>query len=182
MLTAGTELMTGFISDTNPFSRYVHSKRETGMGIHLMQLCDETKSFMLLFLSTIVFRRITIAGLQDLGYTVDFTQAAVYNSGDLDSSCICATKRELSAVKPVPTEKDDTSSPKRRRKLSEEGRAQAVAYGQSLLVEAHEQHKRDQSIFQPLFDADELAFIGDKIVNVVYAEDGELYDVLVVST
>jgi hypothetical protein len=76
--------------------------------------------------------RLTVAALEDLGYTVDYAEAdSGYNSANLDPSCSCR-RRELTAVKPLLRGVDDlttTHKQQRHRQLSEEGRQNAQKFG-----------------------------------------------------
>jgi len=133
----------------------------------------------------LTFSRVTIAGLEDLGYTVDYAQAETYTSANMGSSCLCnAATRGLGelvngAVRPFPNEEDvENVEPKNRRRLSDEGRNAAMAFGTSILESRTEQ--RSGIKFNLLnSDGDNGACIGDKVISVLYLEDGKYFDVLV---
>ena len=153
-------------------------------------------------LTTLPLSRITIAGLEDLGYTVDYSQAQTYTcSTEMDASCVCAcsSRRALfdGAVRPI----DDTTGneedrmemeeieevlsqqPKRRknhRRLSDEGREAAIAQGKSLL-ESRKQERSATSYSLLNSEGDGGVYIGDQVINILYMEDGHIFDVLVVS-
>jgi hypothetical protein len=140
--------------------------------------------------------RVTVAGLQDLGYSVDYTNTDAYSCLFMDISCVCTcSKRGLrgaiadGAVRPIGgrgDEHDDAEQAaaetrrNKRRRLSDEGRAEAIAYGKSIL-ETRTKERSTAGFSLLNNDGDGGIYIGDKVVNVFYMENGEKYDVLVVS-
>jgi hypothetical protein len=109
----------------------------------------------------------TIASLNDLGYTVDYSQADAFGKSDLNPSCTCG-RRSLQATKVA-------KSPPPQRRLSPKGRQEAVLYGKRLLAEAQE--KRDLS-GRSGNDAT-VENERDQIATVFYMENDHIFDVVV---
>lgn len=145
-----TELMTGFSDTTNPLSR------------------------------------LTIGGVQDLGYTVSFSFAdSGYTSADLASSCRCTTRRDRqlnlrgpdgTRITDIRSVGEDGRFRQRRRRLSEAGQSAALNYANDYLKskELPEDAKKSG-----LDSNDQVWYIGDKVINILYEEDGEIYSILV---
>lgn len=93
---------------------------------------------------------ITVGSLEDIGYGVDYGQA---DNLQLSGSCC---RRRLGEPEPP-----------RRKLLSDEATAKAVAFGQELLAS------------QPEFNPKGSSFTFSGIVNVLMLEDGEVFDVMV---
>ena len=128
--------------------------------------------------------RLTIAGLEDLGYEVDYSQAESFTAADLNPSCVCNNRlrRSLSDVgetKSFRDEEVETSADEtifmgdKRRNLSVEGHQYATEYGQSILKK-----NRDQISLLPESDVPDL---GGDVVYVIYLEEDTVYSVLVTS-
>lgn len=111
------------------------------------------------------FSRVTIASLEDIGYEVDYEAADSFTTSDLSCRCRCdAGCAEVSS--------NDSS-----KELSEEGRASAIAYGKQMLA-----NLTDAQLLVDFTDArlSKQTFPGNNIaVSVAYAEDGNVYSVLV---
>jgi Leishmanolysin len=114
--------------------------------------------------------RISIASLEDLGYSVDYSSAESYTRNDVLSSCRCG-QRLLS-----------DSSTTKRRSLSPETYGMALEYGRSIL-------KTRQSLatsftFRDGFNdlLDDVIYVGDKVVMVFVEDGGVLFDVMVQSS
>jgi len=76
-----------------------------------------------------------------------------------------------------------SQQPKRRknhRRLSDEGREAAIAQGKSLL-ESRKQERSATSYSLLNSEGDGGVYIGDQVINILYMEDGHIFDVLVVS-
>jgi hypothetical protein len=112
--------------------------------------------------------RMSIASLQDLGYTVDISQADAYGRADLNPNCTCGSGRSLQA-----TTVAKAATPRRR--LSPEGHHAAVLSGKKLLAEART--KRDL-VGRSESDA-AVKYAGDQTVTVFYMENGHIFDVVV---
>jgi hypothetical protein len=109
--------------------------------------------------------RMTVGGLDDLGYRVNYNEADDYDASDLNPACACTARvRQLEG-----TGSDTDRGPKRRRKLSDEGRDTAVAYGLGQL-ENRAQYRSSGG------GSD---YIGIEILMVLFEENGEIYSVVV---
>jgi hypothetical protein len=121
--------------------------------------------------ATSFLSRITIATLEDIGYKVDYSTADPYGVANLNPSCICnETQRRL--VRGVSHE----SRSRRRRRLSDESRQDAIDYGQSLLLQRSQPFLIGGSTGE---DDDGLIYVGDKFVTVFVEENGVIHDVVV---
>ena len=107
------------------------------------------------------FSRLTIAGVEDLGYGVNYNAA-----NDFDGrNTTCCKARPLSALNtPV---------------LSDAGRDDAVAYGQKILSE--NQLPDDVALLLEENDTG-LIYVGDLMGVVLYIEDGIIFEVFVTKT
>jgi hypothetical protein len=110
--------------------------------------------------------RMTIGSLQDLGYSVDYSQTDAYSKADLNPSCTCGGRRAL----PASTVAKATVP---QRHLSRKGHQEAVSYGRKVLAEAQEQrdlagHSENDAAIQ---------YLGDEMVTVFYMENGHIFDV-----
>ena len=123
--------------------------------------------------------RITIATLDDLGYTVDYSTADSYGRSDVASTCTCG-QRLLSdetthgKVRQLGTSHKSTP----RRSLSEEARVAALTFGRETL----EQRQAKKAFFQrDNADGilDDMLYVGDKMVDVFVEEDGAIFDVTI---
>ncbi|KAG7369383.1 laminin G domain containing protein [Nitzschia inconspicua] len=110
---------------------------------------------------------LTIASLEDLGYTVDYAAANPYCPPSTASfSCTCATGvTSVSETEKVPP-------------LSEAGLLSAEEFGMSMLESAHRDCGEDGTVCS----LDEgLLYVGDKIIIVLYQEEDRIYEVVVTS-
>jgi hypothetical protein len=125
--------------------------------------------------ATSFLSRITIATLEDIGYKVDYSTADPYGGANLNPSCLCnETQRRL--VRGVSHE----SRSRRRRRLSDESRQDAIDYGQSLLLQRSQPFSIGGSTGEvDGGDDDGLIYVGDKFVTVFVEENGVIHDVVV---
>ena len=124
--------------------------------------------------------KITIATLDDLGYTVDYSTAESYSRNDVNSTCTCNGQRLLSDATKINTAHQLGTSHKstRRRSLSEDGYQRAVNYGQAILLQR--QIERKSSLRADFAGTpDEFLYVGDKVLVVFVEEEGALFDVTV---
>ena len=125
--------------------------------------------------------RITIATLDDLGYTVDYSTAESYGRNDISSTCTCGGQRRLFESTKLNTAHQLGTSHKstRRRSLSAGGYQGALNYGQSILLQR--QITRKFSSFRADFTEipDDFVYVGDKVVVVFVEENGAFFDVTV---
>ena len=101
--------------------------------------------------------KLTLASVEDLGYTVNYGVADAYNGANTQ----CCNGLSI---------QDDTLNGPR---LSEEGRAKATAYGEQLLGE----NALSVSIGEEV--PEDLIYVGDKIVSVLYEESGQIFEIIV---
>jgi Leishmanolysin len=119
--------------------------------------------------SDLPISRLTIAGLEDLGYTVDYGTAEAFGAQNMDPSCVCdTTRRSLLRDKNASVRR--LSGPARQ--LSEEGQQTAIAYGQGIMAQ-----NRQQNSFLP--DSDDAVDIGGDLVYVLYLENDTVYSMMV---
>jgi hypothetical protein len=138
--------------------------------------------------------RMTVATLEDIGYTVSYSNADPYASTNLDASCRCSNIEEV-AEDPAEGQSmaqlsdiygawglgdkntvDGTLPADRslltvRRKLSDQGRMAAVEYGKQLLS-AEQERKATMT-----GDMGDHSFVGHLFVSVLYLEEGLVYGV-----
>jgi Leishmanolysin len=123
--------------------------------------------------------RITIATLQDLGYTVDYSSAETYTRGDVLSSCLCNRRSLMDSSSNGDAHQLGRSlGSTERRSLSDKGLQQAVNYGQAILQE----RKRTASVTvedDPNPIGGDILFVGDKLLMVFVEEAGAFFDVVV---
>lgn len=121
--------------------------------------------------------RITIAGMEDLGHTVDYTKADPFGPEDLGSCPSC--RRELSVLDRPHGEAVQLGlrhPNTKARQLSEGVREEAIAYGHTLLQQ-NAQSNGSRSL--EACGSNGLTYVGDKVVSIVVHEAGELYSVIV---
>lgn len=112
--------------------------------------------------------RITIATLEDLGYTVDYSMAESYGTNDVNSACTCNGQRSLQlSAHQLGTSHQST----RRRSLSAEAHQMAMDYGQEILLQRPE--GGDTTL------PDGVVYVGDQMVVVFVEEKGAFFDVTV---
>ncbi|GAX19817.1 hypothetical protein FisN_11Lh317 [Fistulifera solaris] len=129
---------------------------------------------------------LSIASLEDLGYTVDYSKATAFDTSQMSPSCVCNNRRQLRGshdpgifsyqnVGNVPQWASDAHLRSHKPPLSEEGNRIARAHGLSILNANHEWKKA--------YLRDDLAehYVGDQIIVVLYMENGYKYSVMVKS-
>ena len=104
---------------------------------------------------------LTIATLQDLGYSVDYSEADLYTAAFMNPGCVCNRRR-------LGHSHAQSTTPKRR-KLSKEGEQAAVAYGAAHIAQVQTQTED----VGPDLELNPTAF-------VMYAEGDEIHGVHVV--
>ncbi len=130
---------------------------------------------------------LTVAALDDLGYTVDYSRADPFDTSKMSPDCVC-NRRQLRGtaendipevftyqnVGKLPISHISTAgSSSLRPPLSEEGDRIARAHGMAILDANHE--------WKNAYLKDEQAeqYIGDQIIVVLYMENGYKYTVMV---
>ena len=111
--------------------------------------------------------KITAGTLQDLVYTVDYSQADTLTEADFASSCQCTAAALSQGANTANVEISYTLP------LSEEGLAAAMAAGKAHLASQSGRRLQESS--------SEGIFVGDKVVVVYYIENDIIYDVMVTS-
>ena len=104
---------------------------------------------------------LTIATLQDMGYSVDYSQAEFYDARFMNPLCLCFFRR-------LGHSHTQSTTPKRR-KLSKEGEQAAVAYGAAHIAQVQTQ----TGDVGPDLELNPTVF-------VMYAEGDEIHGVHVV--
>jgi hypothetical protein len=139
--------------------------------------------------------RVTIAGLDDLGYTVDYATADTYTKSNLNTDCQC--NKSSGRLRSVLDMSDKgtahqfgvkSSSSRQRRRISDEAYQIAMNYGLSILQERAETMKVVSSSVVINGNgntsgntAPVTRYIGDQIVSVLVEDDGEIYGVMVIN-
>ena len=115
--------------------------------------------------STLPLTRVTIAGLEDLGYKVNYGSAESYQAESLAAGCRC--NRRLGDTS------NSTHQSTKYRELSEEGKQIAVDYGKSLMAENRAQ--------MGLIPGDgDVPDLGGEMIYVIYEEtDGGIHSIMV---
>ena len=108
------------------------------------------------------FSRLTVASLEDIGYAVNYDAADDFDG--TDTACCTGAIRPFSLNTPS---------------LSSDGRDAAVLYGQNILSESQLSDDLAQLVEE---DDTGLTYVGDRVVVVLYMEDGKIYEVFVGST
>lgn len=113
---------------------------------------------------------VTLALLEDLGYTVDYSKADPFDKSDLDPSCVCDSTRAdggrlLQEEKPRPPA---------RRPLSKRGLDSIVAYATTKLEAVN-------SADMPYMRSNDGVAVGIPGMMVMYMEEGEIYSQYVAS-
>jgi len=103
---------------------------------------------------------ITVGGLEDLGYTVDYGNADPYSTFDLNPACVCSNAK-----------KNKPSVPQTKRPLSEKGLERAIEYGKVLLTKRRKMKKKYQG------KSKDLVYLGDSVISILYREEGIIYSV-----
>jgi len=152
--------------------------------------------------------RITIAGLEDIGFTVDYSQADAYTVNDLDPSCVCQalvqpplfrgsqhqqqqhqqkkqTRQQIRQLGGQPTRrirsKKNPLLQRQKAKLSWHGYKSAVAYGKLLLAEKQQRIKsmvQQQQIGNSTKN-NTLVYIGHHLICILYVENGVIFSIWV---
>jgi hypothetical protein len=141
--------------------------------------------------------RITIAGLEDLGYTVDYSKADPFTVYDLNFNCQCSYGKGRQRLRSTHTEHvhqfgtlSKQSSRRQRRRLSDEAYQTAMEYGLNILSQRSEAmssnlvsvvttEKDTAASLNQTMDA--TKYVGDQIISILVEENGEIYGVMVVN-
>jgi Leishmanolysin len=124
-----------------------------------------------------ILSRLTIATLEDIGYTVSYDEAEPYTSANMGRRCVCRRSkvRNLSIVKPIEISANNTNSnvSGMKRMLSDEGLKHAIAHGKKYLLA-----KRKQ--YSPTGTPSGLKYVGSDLISVIYKDgDNGIFSVIV---
>ena len=123
--------------------------------------------------SQLPMSRLTIAGLEDIGYQVTYANAE--SSSSLHSSCVCnrrGVRGLVEAGDDAPLSVNLNGTVSRHRRLSDEGLDAATQYGQMLL-----QLNSDTNSFVPIPDG--IKDMGAELVFVLYEENDTIFSIMV---
>ena len=118
--------------------------------------------------------RITVATLEDLGYTVDYSTADNFTRSDLNPNCVCRRRTMMDTMH------DDTHQlglrvpGVQRRRLSDEAFNTAMAFGKSILAS-----RKFVSLLGDKSVSPEVTYVASQVVNVLVADNGRIFDVVV---
>jgi hypothetical protein len=121
--------------------------------------------------SDLPLSRITIGGLADLGYEVDFDQADAYDRSNVNPKCICDPGLFRGRQRKLPSLATNTT-----RKLSDESLAIAMDYGRMQLSYNLYLQPAESLISQM---PDGVKDLGKEVVYVLYMEDHYVHRVMV---
>jgi hypothetical protein len=119
--------------------------------------------------SSLPFSRITIGGLEDLGYEVNYNAADPFTASDMNPECRCNNVVRRRFLQDGDDGVHNIGGHDRR--LSDEGRGTATTYGREVLARNREQ--------LPLAPSPDSIDIGGEIVFIIYMEQGVIYSVMV---
>ena len=115
---------------------------------------------------------ITLAGLEDLGFPVDYSKADSFSSKDVNDSCKCDgryLRGESRALTPT------------RRRLSDEGHLAAERFGHAVLGmrRASSSMIRDEDDIgmHAVDESSTMRDVGGQVLIVLYEEDGDVFSV-----
>ena len=125
--------------------------------------------------------RITVGTLEDLGYEVDYSKADLFGQSELADECVCNADRKLGTNDNFNRRMLKAKPPQhqKRRKLSAQGRAIATEYGRAHLASMKLSTSSLSSWRTP--NGQELQYVGDRSVHVLYHENGHIHGVHVVA-
>ena len=116
---------------------------------------------------------ITLAGLEDLGFPVDYSKADSFSSKDVSDSCKCDGRKLRGETRAL------TST---RRRLSDEGQLAAERFGKLILgmrraTSAMFRHGDDIGMHAVDESSTLQQDVGGQVLIVLYEEDGDVYSV-----
>ena len=121
--------------------------------------------------------RITVAGLEDLGYTVDYSTAEAFGKADLGTPprCTCS-RRSLGYMFHGEMWQLGLESPTTQpRRLGDETRQIAIEYGLAYLAK----QTLDPTIQSKLADNESATYVGDRVVTVLVRDVEGIFSVMV---
>jgi hypothetical protein len=127
--------------------------------------------------------RITVASLEDIGYTVNYTNVDTYTRDDISANCRCNRRRTLNDMMHGETHQLGLRLKPglERRRLSDEMYNIAITYGKKKLTESKEQKKNlFGSLFTDLNQPYNVIGTADpQVISVFVKENGAFFDVVV---
>jgi Leishmanolysin len=123
--------------------------------------------------ATTLLSRITIGSLQDLGYTVSYSTADSYGTADLGVGCTCRRRqRSILDMAHGETRQLGVRNPNTKpRRLTDETKQQAIAFGSSILAKRASSKPRD---ILP-----SSTYVGDQVVAVLVQDGDGTFSVVV---
>jgi hypothetical protein len=114
--------------------------------------------------------RMTVAALDDLGYSVDYSQADPYPVSKVRSSCMCSERRlEEPGDHNVFDGSNYVAESNNVESVSDSGLEAAIAYGRESLKDMAVSRKPDPN----LRAIQDIEFVGDQVVFVLYMDDSD---------
>jgi len=142
--------------------------------------------------------RLTIGGLEDLGYSVNYDVADDYAPSDINSACLCSNDgggdrrrlggggNDLQAIfdfphgHAIPLKTALRGNHGAGRNLSRETREYAISYGKALLAGISKKQQKKTIDFRHDDSDEELMFVGNHAAAIVVrGEDDNIYGVVV---
>ena len=120
---------------------------------------------------------ITLAGLEDLGYDVDYDLAAPFSSSDIADECRCDRRSLRTGDNVKALANTEGEHPSRRRRLSAEGEQKAIDFGTAILQMRKASDSRVFPEGETNTGESSISDIGNKVLIVLYEEDGQYYSV-----
>jgi hypothetical protein len=115
--------------------------------------------------------RITIGGLEDLGYNVNYANSDYLGPDDIHPNCTCTKRRQRRLFEPKHSEVRHLGQPNNnRRKLSDEAYGKAMDIGKEIV---------EQLYGQSAGVANSKEFEGASSISVLFEEHDQLYGVIV---
>lgn len=122
--------------------------------------------------------RITVASFEDLGYEVNYDSADPFGTDDLNPSCVCRRRRDLAAVEAIHLYNHTNIGVARtKRRLSEELRQTAIAFGLSMLKASENKYAAANTAGES--SKRTTTFVGDRAITVLMRDGDTFFDVLV---
>jgi hypothetical protein len=129
--------------------------------------------------------RITIGTLQDMGYQVDYSKADPFSRSDLATWCTCPIRhrreKERSLLNMKHGEVSWVGSVDGSRRTSGRSLQRLSAVGEGVAVMAGLEYLQTKAQDSNAYQVNDpkLAYVADKIVSVLFLEDGQIFSVTV---
>ena len=112
--------------------------------------------------------KLTVAALEDMGYSVDYTQASDY----VPPSACCRNGGGSRALFRKQFRGGSINNKKKKKHLSQQAHSKAVEAGLAHLMKV-----KSQSTAPLVREQGDLTYVGDLFTSVLVEEDGEIYEV-----